>query len=370
MGRLLVIVATVLLALFVAAPAHAVDPLLEGDLNGAAARAEGHNPSLGSKLVGYTRQRDAAGAPPAVLVLGNSRAVQLDPVLIERLGNGRAYNAAISDAAARELLAVGTLARLLDPQQFPHLLVMLDLEAFDRRHPTARVTYTLHAEQAAMAACSDPATCAGAWNTAARRIVSAARIGIRRIPSPDSTQLPNGMQVHGGLETLDAQGVDLAPVRARRIGIRSRSYRPGGGFDRVMPIPTAAFRKLLVLANAAGDRPTVVITSMHPDCIRICGAAGWNARHREVRALLAKLAHEHHQFRLIDASDPAVWGGSGASFFDEIHLRPAAAAKLVRWLDARGVLDRSAARLDPPAPAESLLDEAMQRMREAAAAAG
>jgi hypothetical protein len=74
---------------------------------------------------------------------------------------------------------------------------------------------------------------------------------------------------------------------------------------------------------------------MHPACIRICGRAGWAARRRAVHAYLRGVA-ERRDFSWHDHSYPATWGGSGASFYDEIHLRPAGASLVVPRLAALG----------------------------------
>ena len=123
-------------------------------------------------------------------------------------------------------------------------------------------------------------------------------------------------------------------MRRERIATRIRSYRRGA-FDRIYPVPQAAFERMLTLANERGDTPFVAITSMHPECIRRCGPAGWSARRAEVRAMLDEL-QQAHEFEYVDLSIPGSWGGSGADFFDEIHLRPLGAAKVVRRLASLG----------------------------------
>ncbi|MCW2922776.1 MAG: hypothetical protein JWM98_180 [Thermoleophilia bacterium] len=317
-------------------------------------RSEGTNPRLGGKLAGYTAWVDAhGGASPDNVILGTSRAVQLDPRLIQRLTGRTTYNAAVSSGAARELLAVGDFVELLTPKDVPHLVVMLDIEAFDRRTPTKRVKAVLAAETAARSACRDRAACDAAWTRAARDIVRTAVAAARGLPAASNNQRPDGMQVNGNLETLDAQGVDLTPTRNKRIAIRIRSYRPGGGFDRLMPIPEAVFSKLMAEANARGDVPTVVITAMHPDCIRRCGPAGWFARRASALQFLAA-QRKLHRFRLTNLSNPVSFGGGSGSFFDEIHLRPKAAAQVVRRLDRQGEWEVEVASPAPPSAPEVL----------------
>jgi hypothetical protein len=326
---------------------------LEGGETSAAARAEGSSPSLGGKLLGYDAFARALGRVPDAVIIGTSRAVQLDPRYITKLTRGRGagghgirtYNAGVSDGAARELLAVGDFVAMREAGSFPtgpHLVVLFDLEALDSRTPTKRVRAVLRSETIAHHACSDPmvnAVCAKRWRAAAAGILAAARVGQKALRPAREVQRPDGMQIHGYLETLDAQGVDLAPARARRIAIRIRSYRPGGAFDQLEAAPTAAARAMIEHANTRGDVPTIVLTAMHPDCLAKCGPAGWNLRHRQVRALFVTWQHQGLRFRLRDFSVPRAWGGSGADFFDEIHLRPAGAAKVVRALNRTGEWD-------------------------------
>jgi hypothetical protein len=132
-----------------------------------------------------------------------------------------------------------------------------------------------------------------------------------------------------------------------------------------MPIPEARFTRLLQLANAWGDRPSVVITSMHPECIRRCGPAGWFAHRREARAFLRSLAKKY-DFQIHDFSDPKAWGGTAASFYDEIHLRPKAAEQVVRKLDSQGAFDITPT--DAPvttaaAAREGFLDRSLEQVR-------
>jgi hypothetical protein len=144
------------------------------------------------------------------------------------------------------------------------------------------------------------------------------------------TQRPDGRQINGSLARLEAQGVNLARIRERRIQQRIRSYR-AGGFDKVYPAPRAAFERMLRLLDERGVEPVLAITAMHPDCIRRCGPAGWAARRQEVHAMLDELQGTY-DFRYIDLSYPTTWRGSRLSFYDEIHLRPLAAARVVRRL--------------------------------------
>lgn len=300
-----------------------------------AARAEGTNPTIAQKLLGYDAWMRANGRAPGVLLLGSSRAVMLDPVVIRRASGRTSYNAGISSAAGRELLAMTDFADLRGGGTLPHLVVMLDIEAFDNRRPTTRVLDYQRRVDAARSACSERDGCRGSWMRAARRLVVDAIARQRTSARPyRQTQRPDGHQINGLLARLEAQGADLAAMRDRRIAIRATSYR-SGGFDRIYPAPRLALERMLTLANARGVEPVIVLTAMHPDCIRRCGPAGWSARRAEVLAMLDTLDDEH-RFRTIDFTQLRRWGGSGADFYDEIHLRPAAAGRVVRRLHALG----------------------------------
>lgn len=301
-------------------------------------RVEGNNPTIAQKLLGYDAWTRSHRAAPDVLLLGSSRSVMLDPQQVRRVTGATAYNAGISSGAARELLAVTSFADLRGGGRLPRIVVLLDLEAFDNRRPTARVLDYLGRLETARAQCREVDRCRRAWTRSARTLVADAIARQRTSNRPyRETQRADGRQVNGMLERMEAQGIDLAPIRRERIATRIRSYRPGG-FDKVYPAPRAAFEEMLMLANARGVEPTIAITTMHPQCIRRCGPAGWTARREEVRALLDEL-QVRHDFRLIDLSYPATWGGSARHFFDEIHLRPRGAALVVRRLARFGAFD-------------------------------
>lgn len=300
-------------------------------------RVEGNNPTIAQKLLGYDAWVRAHGRAPDILVLGSSRAVMLDPVVIEHLSGRTSYNAAISSGAGRELLATASFADLRGGGSLPRLVVMLDLEAFDNRRPTTRVLDYQHRIDVARAAC-EQTPCRRAWLRAARAITLDAIARQHRSPRPyHETQRPDGRQINGLLARLEAEGADLDAIRDNRIDIRIRSYRRGG-FDRIYPAPRLAFERMLELANERGIEPVVVLTAMHPDCMRRCGPAGWSARRAEVLALLDGL-HEVHDFRTFDFTRLSAWGGTGADFYDEIHLRPAAAGRVVRRLRALGAFE-------------------------------
>jgi len=132
---------------------------------------------------------------------------------------------------------------------------------------------------------------------------------------------------------IECLSIALDAIRARRVQARIASYS-NGGFDKVDPAFAWMVEQIIQLANDRGQRPYLVITTMHPDCIRLCGPAGWNARRAEVlRALEGMRAR--HDFTVLDFSDPVSWGGDGGAFLDEIHVRQSAADDTVRSLATR-----------------------------------
>lgn len=298
-------------------------------------RAEGTNPTIAQKILGYDAWVRAAGRPPGALVLGSSRSVMIDPQRIRSVAGVSAYNAGISNGAARELLTLASYADLRSPGQLPHLVILLDLEAFGRRPTTTRQLDYQRRILAARAACANPVPCRLPWMRAARVIASDAVARQRGGRPYWQTQRSDGRQINGQLQQWEAQGVNLGAVRGRRIQQRVAGLRPGGYFTRLYPAQQVAFERLLALANERGVEPVIALTPMHPDCIRICGPAGWNARRAEVRAWLQEV-DTRREFRLIDLSLPSMWGGSGRFFLDEVHLRDTGAARVVDRLNRFG----------------------------------
>ncbi|MCW2961321.1 MAG: hypothetical protein JWM90_1708 [Thermoleophilia bacterium] len=298
-------------------------------------RAEGTNPTIAQKVLGYDRWVRSAGRPPGVLVLGSSRSVMIDPQRIRAVSDVTAYNAGVSNGAARELLTLASYADIRSPGQLPHLVILLDLEAFARRATTTRQLDYQRRILAARAACANPTSCRLPWLRTARAIGSDAVARQRGGRPYTQTQRTDGRQINGQLQQWEAQGVDLGAVRARRIQQRITGFRPGGYFTQLYAVQQVSFERLLALANERGVEPVVALTSMHPDCIRLCGPAGWNARRAEVRAWLQEV-DARREFRLIDLSLPSMWGGSGRFFLDEVHLRDTGAARVVDRLNRFG----------------------------------
>jgi hypothetical protein len=296
---------------------------------------EGTNPTLAQKVIGYDAWVRAAGRAPDILLLGSSRAVRLDPRVVRGITGARLYNGGISTAGARELRVLTSFADLRTPGELPHLVVMLDIEAFDNRRPTPRVVDYQRRIDAAYARCRRPADCRRAWQLHARRLVADAVTRQRGGRPMRQTQRDDGMLINDSLERLGAR--ELAQLIERRIGLRIASYR-AGGVDRIYPTPRASFDRQLAIANARGVTPTLVLTTMHPACVRRCGPAGWNARRREVRRMLAELQRTR-DFRLVDLSYAASWDGTASDFYDEVHLRRAGATRVVQRLARLGLLE-------------------------------
>ena len=328
--RLLVLAACLALAAFATAASAVASPRYsEHELR------EGTNPTIAQKVLGYDAWVRAAGGPPDILLLGSSRAVRLDPRVVRRTTGARLYNAGVSTAGARELRVLTSFADLRTPGELPQIVVMLDIEAFDNRRPTPRVVDYQRRIDAAYARCRLPAECRRAWQLHARRLVADA---VRRQAGGRpyrQTQRADGMLLNDVLERHDA--AELAELLERRIGLRIASYRPGG-FDRIYPTPRASFDRLLAIANARGVTPTLVLTTMHPACVRRCGPAGWNARRREARRMLDEL-QDTRDFRVIDLSYTSSWGGGAADLYDDVHLRPRGATLVVQRLARLGVLE-------------------------------
>ena len=300
---------------------------------------EGNNPTLAQKILGYNAWVRDHDGPPDVLLLGSSRAVALDPTLIKRVTGKTAYNAGITSAGARELLAMGSYADMRSPGRIPHLVVMLDLESFDNRRPNTRVVDYLAREDATYAACPTTSDCRSASLQAAHLIANDAVRRQRGAAVPyTTTQRADGKQINSPQAKLVAAGVNMNSVRNSRIAARIASYRPGA-FDHLYPIPSGLFAQLLQRANAAGDQPTLALTALHPDCLERCGAAGWNDRHSEVLAMLDQL-QVTYDFSVLDLSVPSTWRGSGSDFYDEIHLRPVGASRVVHYLALQGAFTR------------------------------
>lgn len=302
-------------------------------------RAEGTNPTITQKVLAYDRWVRANHGAPDVLLLGTSRSVMIDPRYIRSVAGKTSFNAGISNGAARELEVMASYADLRTPGTFPQLVVFLDLEAFDKRIPTRRVLDYQRRLDAAHAACPDPRECRTDWQRAARALAVDA---LRRQPGGrpfTETQRPDGRQINGNLQKLEAAGADMDEIRRLRIRERVGSYGPRG-FHRLYPRPQRAFERMLALANARDVRPVVVLTGMHPECIRICGRAGWSDRRREVRAYLRSLEGSR-SFRTLDFSYPATWKGSGRDFLDEIHLRSSGANLIVDRLEQLHAFDRA-----------------------------
>lgn len=303
------------------------------------ARVEGSNPNLGQRLIYLERWRARNnGRMPQTVVIGSSRSTFYDPRQIKQLTGRTTFNAGISDGGARSLRAMVDWLNLRSGGAMPQMLIFADLETFDGRTPQVRTRLWQEQMTKALDECkADPSdACRERGQMFARSLANDATRRQGGAPGWQQYLRSDGRQVGGNLVESAARGVNMNDVRRRRIAIRVQTYGPGD-FDNVDPVSVTNFDHILKTANDAGVRPLVVLTPTHPDCIRICGRAGWAARRSEVRSTLAALK-KSRDFRWIDYSYPAMYGGNGSEFFDEVHLRPQGAAMVIRSLDRRGLL--------------------------------
>lgn len=319
--RYLLAITTVVAALALGAPA-----LASGQVS-AHAQREGTNPTIAQKVLGWDRMTSVNGTAPDVLILGSSRAVMLDPRQVKRLTGLTAFNGGISSAVNDDLLALTSFTDLRGGGTLPRLVVMLDLEMFAARTPKERVVDYQSRIDAAYVGCSVVTACGGPWRAAAAAIAADAAQRDRDGRRHWTSQRVDGRQINGNFGRWERQGIDLRAIQRRRIQIRVNTYRQGR-FRELYAHTKPPFERLLRLANERGVTPVVVITTMHPDCIRRCGPLGWSARRSELQAYLRTLA-KTTPLRMIDLSYPATWGGGPRDFYDDVHLRPHGAAKVI-----------------------------------------
>ncbi|MCW2950075.1 MAG: hypothetical protein JWN41_1088 [Thermoleophilia bacterium] len=284
--------------------------------------------------------------PPQTVILGSSRMMKFQPSTVEAHTGARTFNAAVSGGTPEDALLFVKLIAQHQPQNFPHLIWGIDIDAFRDKQLRDGLAQDRRTQQ---------------FLPVTRRIANVfAMVGAlleRRTLFTSVRSVWHGgpASQHAANRTYSADGFqqwELHPVaksRAlllRQVAVEMRQYTEAifvrDDFTGVRPAPTRDFESLVRIANSHGDVPTVMVTPYQPDAYAYLDRYHVDARTREVLALLRRLQHGHGiRFRLADFSELAAFGGDPSEFYDGVHMTTVNTDRAIDRLDQLGLLENA-----------------------------
>jgi hypothetical protein len=312
----LVVLATIAGALLSgSAPAR----ILRASTLDAHAEAASPRPARG-RTVGYDRTYktdlvERLGESPELIVLGGSRAQRFEPSLLRRLTGLSAFNYALQNCRPEDAYAVTRRLYVRTPDvrvrciyaiqcttfsnvaMHPGLLYDPRLAAAFPRALVARQKAALGTVHAHSLLSCNTFSARGCllWNTYDEREQEGHTLG---------------ESLRSYLSSLLPRAASTAPVEQSR----ARHY----------------FCKLLALQNAHGVTPLLVLMPYQPEALRAFREVGWQTKLERLKAYLARL-HHGYDFRVLDCTEIATFGGSADAFYDGAHVKTENARRILRY---------------------------------------
>lgn len=256
-------------------------------------------------------------APFDTVILGDSRAQRMEPAEIRRLTGRRAFNAAMSssDVLVQEDMLRRALAH--NGGRLDGMIWMLGPEPLNNRDGVVRTS--LWARLGRLFSGSElDASLDSALD----------RVGVRPLPAPVVRYAADGHETYNLSVPLDAIEERRPPPEAEiRHDARVLDHHYRKPFD---PLEVAAVTRILRRANALGVTPTVILPPYEPREAALTRSVLGAALQR-LRDLLRREQRAGLRLRVVDASDPAVFGGRAEGFSDGIHMTSRNLRRLLRF---------------------------------------
>lgn len=266
--------------------------------------------------------------PPAVLVLGSSRAMRLAPADISRRTGWPAFNASVDSARVEDWLALLRFAVESCHAPLREIVLGIDVEAFHNHlEPDPRLVATRQLRPFL------PAPMVLRWYASASRDLlsseqlsdSVRSIRMSRVgyPPPIGRFDDDGL-LHGQLDDrpLTDSAATIADYRERFVG-----------FDGLDDGRQATFRALLAYAAAHGIRIRAFVTTLsEPLVADLRNTRDFDRLHGLVRDWLFSLARDPAQFSVVDFTDVSAFGGDPRGFVDAAHVDHSNSRRIVEAL--------------------------------------
>ena len=286
------------------------------------------SPPITSYLADQTRTAKARliqrlTSPPQVVIFGGSRAMRFDPAYITQRTGLSGFNAAVTQARPEDTWALLNLLHARFPKARFRFLWVVHADEFDPRLIDLAIL-----KNAALARYF-PASLVKSQLPRALALAEGGSKGVT-IDVPDRGEFayaPDGFVLSGFFS--NAVPPPNGNVGAIDDNIRKELLIYGNGPAAPQPRSVRYFQRDLRLMDSLAAAPPVIVAA--PFDQRIYAATvhrGWDAHHRQLLALLARL-RATHRFSFLDLSHAASFGFTPGDFYDGIHLTPRGAQKVI-----------------------------------------
>lgn len=275
-------------------------------------------------------------AAPAVVVLGSSRAMKVQPSFITSRTGLSAFNAAVSSGKPVDAWVFVNYIHSRFPSTHSRYLWLLDVEAF-REWPIDPGLLNTPQLAGFLSTGTRLRTRLGqlpllfSWSTFWKSLQSV-RHEESQSQAPLRTAIGATQFAPDGFRVLDYHDLNLAGGRglAKELPATIRqgiaTYR--GDYGQLDPAAEAYFQRTLALMNSLGDSPVIALTPMQPEMLAIVAPLGYDARYRDVLAYLHSL-QGRYRFRLFDFTHLSSFGGRAGDFYDGYHMTVANTRRFV-----------------------------------------
>lgn len=255
-------------------------------------------------------------SPPALVVLGGSRALRFQPSFIRQAIGLSAFNAAVPHATPQDEWCIAHLFHRRFPTTRFRFLWIIHCDEFDEYSPGAALL-----EDPFLSRFLPPSFV----DARLERLGSSANAMLLAGARQPSVITPDGFTVSDSISAAANIG-SLRQRVSRYIKGTLSFYRRTPA--RIDPAPSHYFAMTLRLMSAIGAKPIVVLAPLQPWYLAAIYHHGWEARHRLVLTYLRHL-QTAYRFSVLDFSRLSSVHGSATGFYDGEHLRPATARLVI-----------------------------------------
>lgn len=270
----------------------------------------------------------ALPAAPELLIFGSSRGWEVEASYVRGLTGRRTFNAAVTSGRASDAYVFTRLVRDLWPASRPDYLWLLDVEAFQRgslspsllADPRFKKYLPLRTRLLEMLRQADRLV---SW----RGLEESVAVWRKH---PTRERIAAGwrkrMAADGTVAAKPDNRARVTPEKLERWSAAAKLRY--SRFDSLSPDEERYLRQTLALFASWGGEGLIVLTPTQPRVLAALKEGGWQRRHDEVLALLARLGRSR-RFAVVDLSSVESFGGAPGGFFDAMHMTRANQRRMV-----------------------------------------
>jgi IS5 family transposase len=264
---------------------------------------------------------------PQLVVLGSSRSMRYEPAYLQELTGLRTFNAGVNGiGGTADAWAMTQFIHEVWPDSRPAYLWMVDVESFVPFEVQARTANEprLARYVGAATAGKGPVELAKAiWqNRTTEFSLDTAKDSLRLLLYKDKAKNKQSKYQ----KQILADGVLKQRLWSKKEwdrrypnSVQRYSDLYKNVYHRLDPASKAYFEKTLAFMNAQGATPVLVITPINPKLAKVLDPLGRAERHRQVVDYVESLQGKY-SFKLVDLTDPSVFGFDPKQFYDGMHM--------------------------------------------------